>query len=326
MRRAVVTGAYSYIGSAAARELHRRGWQVHTLTNRRRPEGIEQGTDAPLRFEHQHLVDQLRHADLFVNTYWIRLPHGNQDFGTAVANSKLLIEAARHAAVGRLVQVSVSNASLQSKLGYYRGKAEVDAAVRACGLRHAIVRPTLVVGPCDVLSNNIAWFLRHFPFFPVPDDGGYRLQPVTLDDTGRIIADAAEAEGDLDLDAAGPDRYTFREYVRLLARACGVRRAIFGAPSWFAMAGIFLIEPLLGDVVLTREELQGLEQELLISHADALGTERVDAWLMAQGAELGVRYVNDTRRHFGLGASEPILRELGTGKRNENREPGMGRE
>ena len=38
-RRAVVTGAFSYIGAAVARELCRRGWQVHTLTRRHAPSG-----------------------------------------------------------------------------------------------------------------------------------------------------------------------------------------------------------------------------------------------------------------------------------------------
>ncbi|MBI5532235.1 MAG: NmrA family NAD(P)-binding protein [Deltaproteobacteria bacterium] len=306
MRRAVVTGAFSYIGSAAARELLDRGWQVHTLTNRMRPDGATQVSTSPLRFDLEHLVAELRGADLFVNTYWIRLPHGNQDFQTAIAASKRLIEAARRAGVGRLVHVSVSNASPHSELGYYRGKAQVDEAVRASGLPHAIVRPTLVVGPRDVLSNNIAWFLRRFPFFPVPNGGGYRLQPVTLDDTGKIIADAAEARGDLDVDAAGPERFTFREYVQLLAKVCGVRPAILSTPDWVSLAGIFLVEQLLGDTILSREELWGLEQELLISHAAPLGTERTSAWLAAHGAELGDGYVNDAKRHFGEDASAPI--------------------
>ncbi|MBI5501018.1 MAG: epimerase [Deltaproteobacteria bacterium] len=248
----------------------------------------------------------MRGADAFVNTYWIRLPHGVDDFATAVEHNRMLVAAAVRARVGRLVHVSVSNASLDSRLGYYRGKAEVDAAVRSCGLPHAIVRPTLVVGPADVLTSNIAWFLRRFPVFPVPDGGRYRLQPVTLADTGRIVADAAEACGDLDVDAAGPDVVTFREYVELVARACGVRRALFDTPGRLALAGIRMAELFLGDTVLAREELAGLEQELLVSHAPPLGAERVDAWLLAHGTELGRSYVNDRRRHFGDLATSPI--------------------
>ncbi len=159
-----------------------------------------------------------------------------------------------------------------------------------------------------MLTGNIAWFLRRFPIFPVPGGGACRLQPVTLADTGRLIAQAARSRENLDLDAAGPEVYTFRQYVELVAAACGVRRAIVNAPSWLALAGIRLVEPLLGDIVLTREELTGLEQELLLSRAPATAGESVRAWLMRNGRHLGRAYTNDLDRHFGAGASAPVLR------------------
>ncbi len=308
MPRAVVTGAFSNIGSAVARELSRRGFEIHTLTNRRRPAHAGDVTSAPLRFDAEHLARQLEGTDVLVSTYWIRLPHGGQGFDTAVDNLQRLIDAAGRAGVGRFVHVSVSNATIDSPLGYCRGKARVDEAVRRSGLSSAIVRPTLVVGPYDVLSGNIAWFLRHVPVFPIPGGGRCRLQPVTLDDTGRIIADAAESADDLDVDAAGPEIYTFRQYVELLARACGVRRLLFGAPSWVAFAGIRLFELFLRDTVLTTEELLGLEQELLLSRATPTGSQSVEQWLMDNGAQLGRRYINDMHRHFGAGATEPIAR------------------
>ncbi|MCP3914327.1 MAG: NAD(P)H-binding protein [bacterium] len=307
MPRAVVTGAFSNIGSAVAGELLRRGFGLHTLTGRHRPPGFEQVTVAPLTFESEHLVRELEGADVLVSTYWIRLSQAGKSFDTAVDDLKLLIDAANRAGVRRFVHVSVSNASLDSILGYYRGKAQVDAALRESGLSHAIVRPTLVVGPHDVLSGNIAWFLRHFPAFPVPS-GVARLQPITLADCGRVIADAAEAADDQDIDAAGPEVYTFREYVELLARACSVRRLVFGAPDWLALASLRLVELFLRDVVLTREELLGLKQELLLSHSSPLGSESVERWLLDNGQGLGRTYINDIDRHFGSGAAAPIGR------------------
>lgn len=138
MRRAIVTGAFSNIGSAVARELLGRGFGLHTLTNRRRPEGLDHITTAPLRFERAHLVRELAGADVVVSTYWIRLPHAGKSFDTAVEDLRLLFDAAVQAGVRRLVQVSVSNASLDSRLGYYRGKAQADEALRQSGLSHAV--------------------------------------------------------------------------------------------------------------------------------------------------------------------------------------------
>ena len=169
--RVVVTGGFSYIGAAIAQELVQRNYTIHTLTHRQPPPGGTGITCARLRFEPEHLVREFKGADLFVNTYWVRFPHQGQTFATAVANSRVLLEAAARAGVGRIVHVSVSKASAGTNLGYYAGKAEVEALVRASAKSYAIIRPTLVVGPADVLTNNIAWFLRRFPLFPLPGGG-----------------------------------------------------------------------------------------------------------------------------------------------------------
>ena len=74
---AVVTGAFSYTGRAAARSLLARGWRVRTLTGRATPIRPFDGADAleraPLQFgDPTALVAFLRGADVLVNTYWIR--------------------------------------------------------------------------------------------------------------------------------------------------------------------------------------------------------------------------------------------------------------
>jgi len=260
-----------------------------------------------LKFDPTYLQEQLQSADLFINTYWVRIPWKGTTFQTGIDNSKLLVEAAIKAKVPRFVHVSVSRAEKGMNLGYYRGKNEVENFITQSGLSYGIVCPTLALGPNDVLTNNIAWFLRRFPFFPVPQGGHYRLQPVTLNDMGRIIADAAESKVNLKVDAAGPDIPTYREFLRLLADACGVNPIFVTAPNWLALAGIRLVEPFVGDVILTREELLGLQQELLCSDKPPLGKESAVEWLHQNGDRLGRVYANDVKRHLGSDSSKPVI-------------------
>lgn len=297
---AVVTGALSYTGSAVARSLAERGLHVRTLTNRRAPvndPGV--AVEAfPLQFQDPAALAQaMRGARVFVNTYWVRYPYVGVGFDRAVANTAVLMRAARDAGVRRIVQVSVSNASLDSPLAYYRGKAQTEALVRELGLSYAIVRPTLVVGPNDILVNNIAWFLRRFPVFAMPGSGRYRLQPVTLADCGRIIAEAALAEDDVTIDAAGPEVMTFEALVRAVAAAVGHRRPFLHLPPAAALALLRAVGWWTGEVILSREELAGLMEELLLSHEPPRGSESVLGWIAAHGAELGRAYASELGRH-----------------------------
>ena len=299
-RTALVTGAFSFIGSAAARSLAARGLTLRTLTNRATPVNDPGSPVAryPLQFEDTGaLVEAMRGADFFVNTYWVRYSYVGTAFETAIANTGILLRAAREAGVRRFVHVSVSNPSLDSPLDYYRGKAQLEAMVRDSGLSYAIVRPTLVVGPNDILVNNIAWLLRRFPVFAMPGSGRYRVQPVTLEDTGEIIAEAALSTEDTTVDAAGPRIMTFEELVREVAAAIGRPARIVHVPPQVVLAMLRVLNRLVGEVILSRQELDGLMTERLVSSEPPRGQQSVTAWLHDHGHEVGRRYASEMQRH-----------------------------
>ncbi len=313
-KKVTITGAFSNIGEATARELAGRGWTISTLTNRRPPNSLlaEDLPDAgaspaphissihQLRFDRDHLVRALEGTDVFVNTYWIRFPHGDQNFRTAAQNCVRLMEACRDAGVRRFVQVGVSNAQPGDPLGYYAGKGEVDAVLRTIGIEHCIVRPTLVVGEKDVLTGNICWFLRRFPLIATPLESGYRLQPITRPETARIIADAVEGPAGTEVDAAGPDIFTFREWLEFLAReVLEVHSRFLPLPGALMTAALKPIGAALGDTILTREELEGLRRNLLVSSKPPLSTESVRDWMLEHGRDFGRTYINDTKPRFG---------------------------
>src|SRR5256885_17177011 len=138
----VVTGAYSFTGRFIARRLLAQERRLKTLTNHPQRAGSEdiKAEVAPLQFaDRAALVDSLRGADVLYNTYWVRFHHGRVRFGDAVANTRMLLGAARDAGVRKDVHISVSNPSEDSQLDYYAGKARSEKVVRESGLAWAIV-------------------------------------------------------------------------------------------------------------------------------------------------------------------------------------------
>lgn len=297
----VVTGAFSFTGRAIAEELLDRGRKVRTLTRRDAP-----GDPLAARIERAELQfrdqERLRRAldgiDTLFNTYWVRFAHGVTTFGRAVENTRLLLRAARAAGVRRVVHVSVTNPSLASPLPYFRGKAEVERDVAGSGLSYAIVRPTLVFGPRDILVNNIAWGLRRSPVFPIANDGSYRVQPVSVEDTATICVDSAGGEENLVLDAAGAETISYDELVRLVAAAVGSNARIVYLPSPVVLALARATGTVRRDVLLTAEELAGLQASLLVSDLPPLGRASFSSWVAANGEALGRGYVSELARNF----------------------------
>lgn len=295
-----VTGAFSYTGRAIAEKLLGRGRRVRTLTRRDAPADplASRLERAELQFgDAAALVRDLEGVDTLYNTYWVRFAHGTTTFERAVANTKVLIRAARDAGVRRVVQLSVTNATA-SPLPYFRGKAQVEADLAESGLGHAIVRPTLVFGPRDILVNNIAWGLRRSPVFPLAGDGGYRVQPVSVEDVARICVDAGASDENVLLDAAGPETMAYEKVVRLVAAAIGSRARIVHWPRAAVLAAARLTGAVRRDVLLTAEELAGLEAGLLVSDRPPLGIASFRSWVAANGESLGRGYVSELARNF----------------------------
>ncbi|HEV3405645.1 MAG TPA: NAD(P)H-binding protein [Candidatus Dormibacteraeota bacterium] len=297
----VVTGAFSFTGRFIARRLMTLERPIKTLTNHPQREGTEDvnAEVAPLQFaDREALVESLRGADVLYNTYWVRFHHGKVRFGDAVANTRILIGAARDAGVRRVVHISVSNPSEDSPLDYYAGKARAERAVRESGLSWAIIRPTLIFGQGDILINNIAWLLRRLPVFGIPGRGDYRLQPVAGEDVAEIATWAAEQVDNVTVDAAGPDIIYYSEMVESIAIAVGRHpRFVYLSPR-NTMRATRLIGRFMKDVMLNEPELDGLMQELLVSHERPRGTRRLDNWLLTNADSIGAKYASELDRHW----------------------------
>jgi uncharacterized protein YbjT (DUF2867 family) len=297
----VVTGAYSFTGRFIAQRLMAQERSIRTLTNHPQRDGADniKAEVAPLQFaDRDALVESMRGAEVLYNTYWVRFHYGRVRFGEAVANTRVLMGAARDAGVRRVVHISVSNPSEDSPLDYYAGKARAERAVRDSGVSWAIVRPTLIFGQGDILINNIAWMLRRFPIFGIPGRGDYRLQPVAGEDVAEIATWAAEQVDNLTVDAAGPDIIYYTEMVESIAIA--VRRHprfVYLSPR-NALRAVSLMGRFVNDVILNEPELEGLMSELLVSHERPRGTRRLDNWLLTHADTIGQTYASELARHW----------------------------
>ncbi len=299
----VVTGASGYTGRYIARRLLDGGAEVRSLTghpDRPSPFG-ERVEMRPYSFDDPDALSSgLEGADTLFNTYWIRFAKGDLTHDRAVENLRTLFDAARTAGVRRVVHVSITNATEDSPLPYFRGKALAEQALRESGLSYAILRPTLIFGREDILLNNIAWMLRRFPIHPIAGSGEYRVQPISVEDLADIAVKLAPESENVEIDAVGPEVFTYRELVQLVKEKIGASSRLVSVSRSAAMLGARLMGLLVRDVVLTRDEIDGLTADLLVSKSGEPppGTTRLSEWLDDNASLLGSEYASELQRHY----------------------------
>ncbi|MBV43918.1 MAG: epimerase [Euryarchaeota archaeon] len=297
----IVTGAFGYSGRWVAHQLLTEGARIRTLTN---AVGRDDPFDGrievhPLDFQDRtSLVESLRGADVMYNTYWVRYNRksGGYDHSTATENCRRLFRAASEAGVRRVVHFSVARPEEAPGWSYFRGKVEVERDLRKSGLSYAIIRPTVLYGgKRNVLINNMAWLIRKSPVFGVFGWGEYPIQPIHVRDSARIAIGLGKGNEDVTRDAAGPETYTYREFVGLIARSMGVRRLIVPVPPIMGWAAGRAFGAILKDDVITRAEIRGLMQGLVASNEEPLGESLFSEWIAQKGPELGRHYHNDLK-------------------------------
>jgi NADH dehydrogenase len=152
-----------------------------------------------------------------------------------VDGARDVAEAARDEGLDALVQVSAIGASVESQSVYGRTKAEGEEAVRAAFPRATVIRPSLVFGPEDQLTNRFAAMAR-LPFLPVIA-ARRNFQPVYVRDLAKAIAMAAldpQRFGGQTYEVGGPQVMSMVELHHAVLEITGQQTEIVALPDLFA--------------------------------------------------------------------------------------------
>jgi uncharacterized protein YbjT (DUF2867 family) len=151
-----------------------------------------------------------------------------------VDGARNVAEAARDAGTRALVHISAIGADPQSPSNYGRTKGEGEIAVRKAFPKATIVRPSLVFGPEDDLTNRFAAIAR-LPFLPVIA-ADRKFQPVYVRDVARAISQAAiepQAHCGKTYEIGGPQVLTMAELNQAIIELSGQDTEIVSVPDLF---------------------------------------------------------------------------------------------
>ena len=198
----------------------------------------------------QRLHPQVRtvHADLAEPGAWEQVfegaaivvqLHAQISGKTSAVFERNNIEATRHVlrvlkALPCVYLIHASSSVVHSKADdhYVRSKTAQEKMVRASGLRHCVLRPTLMFGWFD--PKHLGWlarFMERVPLFPIPGDGRYMRQPLYNRDFCRAIKAMMRLQPEgAGYDLTGPDRIDYIDMIRAIRDVKGLRTPIVHVP------------------------------------------------------------------------------------------------
>jgi len=236
----VITGAAGLVGQNLIVELERQGYTRLVVIDKH-----EYNLDI-LRKLHPDVV--AIHADLAEAGDWmdafegagccvqlhaqITGKHAELFARNNIRATERVLEAIRHHAVPYLVHISSSVVNSVADDDYTNTKREQEAIVVASGIRHSVLRPTLMFGWFD--PKHLGWlsrFMAKTPVFPIPGDGRYMRQPLYERDFCRCIARCIASEPNNEIyDIVGETRVDYIDIIRTIKRVKGLHTVILRIP------------------------------------------------------------------------------------------------
>ena len=178
--------------------------------------------------------------------------------------AKAIAEAAKEVGAKSLVHISAIGADACSEAAYARTKGEGEEAVRKAFPDATIIRPSIVFGAEDKLTNRLAGMSR-LPALPVIAPGA-RFQPVFVEDLANVIAQATVDplnHGGKTYEIGGPQVLTMRELTVEILKAAGRDPELVDVPGPVASAISWL--GFLPGAPLTRDQWLMLQRDNVAS-------------------------------------------------------------
>ncbi len=242
----VILGGTGFLGTRLVARLIKDGHRVTVLSRDREqhkhllvlPGLTLENCDV---YQEAQLSERFRGKDVVINLVGILNERGFSGSGFRRAHTELtqgVLQAARSAGVTRLLQVSALKAAVDAPSYYLRSKGDAEQLIRegSAALDWTIFQPSVMFGPGDSFLNRFAGLLAVSPwFFPLAKPNA-RFQPVFVDDVIeamlRCLHGGASSRKTYEL--GGPQVYSLREIVGLVAKLTGHRRWIVGLPDFAA--------------------------------------------------------------------------------------------
>lgn len=248
MATVLVAGAAGYLGRYATIEFRNRGYRVLAFV--RDPEKLKQ-PGRHLEPPVWNAVDGVRTGDVTKPETLREVCDGVDIVFSSIGltrpdkrvtsedvdhiGNRNLLDAAIKAGVRKFVYVSVFRPEAMAGSNVVTAHERFVRDLKASGIDYAVLRPNAYFSDMSIFlrlagKGRIVWL----------GNGRNRINPIHGEDLAKVCADAAEGSN-REIDAGGPEMFTFRSLFELAFRAAGRKPRITFIPLWVGRLALGII-------------------------------------------------------------------------------------
>lgn len=273
MKIICVLGGTGFVGHSIVRQLSEAGYTVKVITrNCRKGKDLISLKNVQVIecdiLNKNALKQALKSATAVINL--IGILHENKKISFEdihAALPKTVAKISAELGISRFIQMSALQASNLAPSKYLKSKAKGEEQVmqHADKMNITIFRPSVIFGACDNFLNLFARLIKVLPIILLAKPNA-KFQPVYVEDVASAFVKSLDNKHTFGktYELAGPNIYSLRELIQLVAKALNKHRLIIGLDDNFSYLQAWAME-LLPVKMMTRDNVKSMEVDS-VSH------------------------------------------------------------
>ena len=224
----LVTGATGFVGRALIRHLFETGRPVRVLIRPSRrsprlPKGLPVEVAVVSLSDERAIRAALKDIDVIIHLAGAESQGRNANLlAVDMQGTENLARVAADGGVKRFITLSHIGASRSSGFPVFKAKGIAEEHIRRSGVPYTIFRTSLVFGPEDHFTTNLARLLQTSPFFfPLPGSTRTVIQPLWVEDLVTVLLWSLDNEATINhiYEIGGSEYFTVRQIVEIVMQA-----------------------------------------------------------------------------------------------------------
>ena len=220
-----VTGASGFVGKNVRKFLYKNKVNVLGIS---RKNFVKYPTETKIQAKNlleQQLQKKLKNYDALVHLIGIGIESSGSTFEEINVNlTKNAIKLCKKSGIKKIIYISGLGVSRDSTSSYFASKYKAEQEIISSGLDYTIFRASYIIGKTDHLTKSLSKQMKKGTIV-IPGSGKYRLQPIFVEDVGKIILESILEKkfSNKILDLVGPRKISFEDFVKLFSKNTKVK-------------------------------------------------------------------------------------------------------